>query len=116
MDEKLGVIPEFWVVSAPGDKTGEETYQKLFNLIKKQGTGYVFKFPIPDFKVGLQGRVILTILLNFLLIIITYQIGTLDLLVGLSEELAKLDSFTERFISKCFLVINEYFFVNCESF
>ena len=105
MDEKLGGIPEFWVVSAPGDKTCDDTYQKLFDLIKKQGTGYVFKFPIPDFKVSSQSKVMLKILINFLLIIMimTYQIGTLDLLVGLSEDLAKLDSYTERFNANCLL-------------
>ncbi|ESO09279.1 hypothetical protein HELRODRAFT_156435 [Helobdella robusta] len=76
-DSKWHTFSEFWLISAPGNKTGEETYQKLHNLIKKNNAGYVFKFHIPELKVG-----------------------TLDLLVGLSEELTKLDTYIESLVRK----------------
>lgn len=36
------------------------------------------------------------------------QVGTLDVLVGLSDELAKLDSFVERYATCCILYWNEH--------
>lgn len=64
---------EYWLISAPGDKTCLQTWQKL-----EEATGKYpdlcrnFKFNIPDLKVG-----------------------TLDTLVGLSDDLAKLDQYVE---------------------
>jgi V-type H+-transporting ATPase subunit C len=76
-DPKLQQIVEFWIVSAPGDRTCEETYQKLHNVVKKNSLGLCFKFHIPDLKVG-----------------------TLDMLVKLSEELTKLDVYVESITRK----------------
>jgi len=64
---------EFWLISAPGDKTCQQTWDVLNNVTSKQNNlSQNYKFHIPDLKVG-----------------------TLDVLVGLSDDLAKLDSFTE---------------------
>jgi len=69
---------EFWLVSAPGEKTPQQTWETLNNATAKQsGLSQNFKFTIPDLKVG-----------------------TLDVLVGLSDELAKLDVYTESVTRK----------------
>jgi len=72
------VAGEFWVVSAPGDKTCQQTWETLNQATAKHHTlSANFKFHIPDLKVG-----------------------TLDTLVGLSEELAKLDAYVESVARK----------------
>uniref|UniRef100_A0A671LV31 V-type proton ATPase subunit C n=1 Tax=Sinocyclocheilus anshuiensis TaxID=1608454 RepID=A0A671LV31_9TELE len=58
-------MTEFWLISAPGEKTCQQTWDKIMT------------FNIPDLKVG-----------------------TLDVLVGLSDELAKLDAFVESVVKK----------------
>ncbi|MCL4132279.1 UNVERIFIED_CONTAM: hypothetical protein GTU68_066362 [Idotea baltica] len=66
-------MTEYWLISAPGDKTCQQTYDKLNNTTAVQNqlsTNY--KFHIPDLKVG-----------------------TLDQLVGLSDDLSKLDTYVE---------------------
>jgi V-type H+-transporting ATPase subunit C len=61
---------DFWLISIPGDKTPQESYEKLSKNISATTTPC--KFNIPNLKVG-----------------------TLDQLFGLSDELGKLDAFVE---------------------
>uniref|UniRef100_A0A8C6M1S5 V-type proton ATPase subunit C n=1 Tax=Nothobranchius furzeri TaxID=105023 RepID=A0A8C6M1S5_NOTFU len=71
-------MTEFWLISAPGEKTCQQTWDKLMGATT--GTSNLSinnKFNIPDLKVG-----------------------TLDVLVGLSDELAKLDTFVEGVVKK----------------
>lgn len=66
-------MTEYWLISAPGEKTCAQTWETLNNVTSKQQTlSNNFKFHIPDLKVG-----------------------TLDQLVGLSDDLGKLDTFVE---------------------
>lgn len=62
---------EYWLVSVPGDKTPQESWEKLFKQVQPLTNG-TYKFNIPSLKVG-----------------------TLDQLFGLSDDLNKLDSFVE---------------------
>ncbi|XP_026315908.1 V-type proton ATPase subunit C isoform X1 [Hyposmocoma kahamanoa] len=64
-------MTEYWLISAPGEKTCQQTWDTLNNATKN-GLSANYKFPIPDLKVG-----------------------TLDQLVGLSDDLGKLDTFVE---------------------
>ncbi|XP_046388493.1 V-type proton ATPase subunit C [Ischnura elegans] len=67
-------MTEYWLISAPGDKTCQQTWETLNNVTSKQNNlSDNYKFHIPDLKVG-----------------------TLDQLVGLSDDLGKLDSFVEQ--------------------
>lgn len=71
-------MAEFWLISAPGDKTCQQTFDKLCMATANQNmlsTNY--KFAIPDLKVG-----------------------TLDILVGLSDDLGKLDAYCESVTKK----------------
>lgn len=68
---------EYWVISAPGDKTCQQTWDTLNNATKSGNLSANYKFPIPDLKVG-----------------------TLDQLVGLSDDLGKLDTFVEAVTRK----------------
>lgn len=69
---------EFWLISAPGEKTCQQTWEILNNVTAKQNNLSVnHKFHVPDLKVG-----------------------TLDVLVGLSDDLSKLDSFVESIARK----------------
>uniref|UniRef100_A0A2K5D5N8 V-type proton ATPase subunit C n=1 Tax=Aotus nancymaae TaxID=37293 RepID=A0A2K5D5N8_AOTNA len=71
-------MTEFWLISAPGEKTCQQTWEKLHAATSKNNNLAVSsKFNIPDLKVG-----------------------TLDVLVGLSDELAKLDAFVEGVVKK----------------
>ncbi|XP_061410083.1 V-type proton ATPase subunit C 1 isoform X1 [Lethenteron reissneri] len=73
-----GRMSEFWLISAPGDKTCQQTWEKLNSeTTRNNSLSANFKFQIPDLKVG-----------------------TLDVLVGLSDELAKLDTFVETVVKK----------------
>ncbi|CAL8093581.1 unnamed protein product [Orchesella dallaii] len=66
-------MSEYWLISIPGDKTPAQAYEVLNNATSKQNSlSQNFKFPIPDLKVG-----------------------TLDQLVGLSDDLGKLDTYVE---------------------
>jgi len=62
---------ELWIISAPGDKTPQETWDRHVNATSSIATNY--KFNVPDLKVG-----------------------TLDQLVGLSDDLSKIDSAAEQ--------------------
>ncbi|CAG4966341.1 unnamed protein product [Colias eurytheme] len=70
-------MSEYWVISAPGDKTCQQTWDTLNNATKAGNLSVNYKFPIPDLKVG-----------------------TLDQLVGLSDDLGKLDTFVEAVTRK----------------
>ncbi|NXR28584.1 VATC1 ATPase, partial [Cinclus mexicanus] len=71
-------MTEFWLISAPGEKTCQQTWEKLHAATTKHNNLSInSKFNIPDLKVG-----------------------TLDVLVGLSDELAKLDAFVESVVKK----------------
>uniref|UniRef100_A0A1A7YWW0 V-type proton ATPase subunit C n=1 Tax=Iconisemion striatum TaxID=60296 RepID=A0A1A7YWW0_9TELE len=71
-------MTEFWLISAPGEKTCQQTWDKMMAATTRTNNlSTNHKFGIPDLKVG-----------------------TLDVLVGLSDELAKLDSFVEGVVKK----------------
>uniref|UniRef100_A0A3B5QDN4 V-type proton ATPase subunit C n=1 Tax=Xiphophorus maculatus TaxID=8083 RepID=A0A3B5QDN4_XIPMA len=71
-------MTEFWLISAPGEKTCQQTWDKLMvATTRTNNLSTNHKFNIPDLKVG-----------------------TLDVLVGLSDELAKLDTFVESVVKK----------------
>ncbi|XP_066603639.1 V-type proton ATPase subunit C [Prorops nasuta] len=78
-------MTEYWLISAPADKTCQQTYETLNNLTSKQNSLSVnYKFHIPDLKVG-----------------------TLDQLVGLSDDLGKLDAFVEQVTRKVATYLGE---------
>ncbi|XP_042536673.1 V-type proton ATPase subunit C 2 isoform X1 [Dipodomys spectabilis] len=70
-------MSEFWLISAPGDKENLQALERMNTVTSKSNLSYNTKFAIPDFKVG-----------------------TLDSLIGLSDELGKLDTFTESLIKR----------------
>ncbi|XP_042639603.1 V-type proton ATPase subunit C 2 [Orycteropus afer afer] len=70
-------MSEFWLISAPGDKENLQAMERMNTVTSKSNLSYNTKFAIPDFKVG-----------------------TLDSLVGLSDELGKLDIFAESLIKR----------------
>ncbi|XKL68453.1 hypothetical protein PGB90_003944 [Kerria lacca] len=71
-------MSEYWLISAPGDKTCQQTWDTLNNVTGKQNNlSENYKFQIPDLKVG-----------------------TLDQLVGLSDDLGKLDSYVDQVTHK----------------
>ncbi|XP_061024493.1 V-type proton ATPase subunit C 2 isoform X2 [Eubalaena glacialis] len=70
-------MSEFWLISAPGDKENLQALERMNTVTSKSNLSYNTKFTIPDFKVG-----------------------TLDSLVGLSDELGKLDIFAESLIKR----------------
>ncbi|XP_058407779.1 V-type proton ATPase subunit C 2 isoform X5 [Diceros bicornis minor] len=75
--KKTGSMSEFWLISAPGDKENLQALERMNTVTSKSNLSYNTKFVIPDFKVG-----------------------TLDSLVGLSDELGKLDAFAESLIRR----------------
>ncbi|KAL1513862.1 hypothetical protein ABEB36_003206 [Hypothenemus hampei] len=71
-------MTEYWLISAPGEKTCQQTWETMNNVTSKQNSLCTnYKFHIPDLKVG-----------------------TLDQLVGLSDDLGKLDAFVEQVTRK----------------
>ncbi|GBP83905.1 V-type proton ATPase subunit C [Eumeta japonica] len=70
-------MSEYWLISAPGDKTCQQTWETLNNATRQGNLSVNYKFHIPDLKVG-----------------------TLDQLVGLSDDLGKLDGFVENVTRK----------------
>uniref|UniRef100_A0A8C4ZS70 V-type proton ATPase subunit C n=1 Tax=Gadus morhua TaxID=8049 RepID=A0A8C4ZS70_GADMO len=71
-------MSEFWLISAPGEKTCQQTWDHMMvATTRTNNLSTNHKFNIPDLKVG-----------------------TLDVLVGLSDELAKLDGFVESVLKK----------------
>ncbi|XP_043277646.1 V-type proton ATPase subunit C isoform X2 [Venturia canescens] len=78
-------MTEYWLISAPGDKTCQQTWDTMNNLTSKQNSlSANYKFHIPDLKVG-----------------------TLDQLVGLSDDLGKLDAFVEQVTRKVAVYLGE---------
>lgn len=98
---------EYWLISAPGDKTCQQTFDKLNQATTKQQLSTNWKFHVPDLKVGEDYTVVLLLYSHALLSIIPHlctmylcQVGTLDQLVGLSDDLGKLDGFVEQITRK----------------
>ena len=78
-------MAEFWLISAPGDKTCQQTFDKLNEVTHNQNNlSTNWKFGVPDLKVG-----------------------TLDQLVGLSDDLGKLDSYVEQVSRKIAMYLCE---------
>lgn len=78
-------MTEYWLISAPGDKTCQQTWETMNNVTNKQNNlSDNYKFHIPDLKVG-----------------------TLDQLVGLSDDLGKLDNFVEQITRKVAVYLGE---------
>lgn len=78
-------MTEFWLISAPGDKTCQQTFDKLNDVLHHQNNlSTNWKFAVPDLKVG-----------------------TLDQLVGLSDDLGKLDVYVEQVSRKIALYLGE---------
>ncbi|XP_059615667.1 V-type proton ATPase subunit C isoform X2 [Phlebotomus argentipes] len=78
-------MSEYWLISAPGDKTCQQTWDTMNNVTSKQGNLCEnFKMHIPDLKVG-----------------------TLDQLVGLSDDLGKLDTYVESITRKVAAYLGE---------
>lgn len=75
---------EYWLISAPGEKTCAQTWDRLNQATSKQQLSSNWKFPIPDLKVG-----------------------TLDQLVGLSDDLGKLDIYVETITRKVAAYLGE---------
>jgi len=75
-------MSEYWIISAPGEKTCQETWERLYKATGELSQNH--KFVIPDLKVG-----------------------TLDQLVGLSDDLLKLDNYAETAIKKLVIYFNE---------
>lgn len=78
-------MTEYWLISAPGDKTCQQTWETMNDLTSKQHSLSInYKFHIPDLKVG-----------------------TLDQLVGLSDDLGKLDTYVEQVTRKVATYLGE---------
>lgn len=95
-------MTEFWLISAPGEKTCQQTWDKMNMATSQTNMSTNHKFNIPELKVNdskIQAYLlhIFTFLICLMRCGVSQQVGTLDVLVGLSDELAKLDSFVERF-------------------
>ncbi|KAM5164369.1 V-type proton ATPase subunit C 2 [Mantella aurantiaca] len=70
-------MSEFWLISVPGDKTNLTALERMNTVTTKANLSSNARFVIPDLKVG-----------------------TLDALIGLSDDLGKLDAFAEGVIKK----------------
>jgi len=68
-------MTEFWLISAPGDRSPQQTWEKCKAATRELSTNY--RLSLPELKVG-----------------------TLDTLVGLSDDLGKLDTFVESIVKK----------------
>uniref|UniRef100_A0A8B9IZ74 V-type proton ATPase subunit C n=1 Tax=Amazona collaria TaxID=241587 RepID=A0A8B9IZ74_9PSIT len=72
-------MSEFWLISAPGDKANLQAWERMNTVTSKSNLSSNSKFHIPDLKVG-----------------------TLDTLVGLSDELGKLDTVLKAIAGDCY--------------
>ncbi|KAB5562080.1 hypothetical protein PHYPO_G00013880 [Pangasianodon hypophthalmus] len=70
-------MAEFWLISVPLDKVSSQSLEKLKRATVKASLGSYFRFHIPELKVG-----------------------TLDMLLSVSDDLSRLDSYTERVMRK----------------
>ncbi|XP_061073426.1 V-type proton ATPase subunit C 1-B [Conger conger] len=81
-------MSEFWVISVPLDKVSLQSLEKLNRAASKTRLASVFRFPIPELKVG-----------------------TLDVLLSVSDDLSRLDAYTESVIQRtaqCMLEVMEH--------
>lgn len=101
-------MSEYWIISAPGDKTCQQTYDTMNNLTSKQhNLCNNYKFHIPDLKVCLLYSYVTEVQYicvysyqHLTTIIKSLKVGTLDQLVGLSDDLGKLDTYVEQITRK----------------
>ncbi|GAA6096934.1 V-type proton ATPase subunit C 1-A [Tachysurus ichikawai] len=70
-------MAEFWLISVPLDKVSSQSLEKLKRATVKASLGSYFRFHIPELKVG-----------------------TLDVLLSVSDDLSRLDSYTEDVMRK----------------
>lgn len=98
-------MTEYWLISAPGDKTCQQTWETMNNVTSKQNNLCEnFKFHIPDLKVRflkIPSKVLVKEDKN------NFQVGTLDQLVGLSDDLGKLDAYVEQVCRKLSAYLGE---------
>lgn len=60
-------MSEYWLISAPGDKTCQQTWEAMNNLTnKQQNLSENYKFHIPDLKVNLFLLIFVVFFLGFL--------------------------------------------------
>ncbi|CAH2246121.1 V-type proton ATPase subunit C 2 [Pelobates cultripes] len=77
-------MSEFWLISVPGDNANLTALDRMNTVTSKANLSSNAKFVIPDLKVG-----------------------TLDALIGLSDELGKLDVYAEGLMKKIAQYIGE---------
>ncbi|KAJ8333074.1 hypothetical protein SKAU_G00419700 [Synaphobranchus kaupii] len=70
-------MTEFWLISVPLDKTSLQSLEKLNRAASNTRLASSFRFPIPELKVG-----------------------TLDVLLSVSDELTRLDTYTDSVIQR----------------
>ncbi|KAK3537746.1 hypothetical protein QTP70_017870 [Hemibagrus guttatus] len=70
-------MAEFWLIAVPLDKVSSQSLEKLKRATVKGSLGSYFRFHIPELKVG-----------------------TLDVLLSVSDDLSRLDSYTEDVMRK----------------
>lgn len=108
---EISKMSEYWLISAPGDKTCQQTFDTMNNLTSKQNNlCNNFKFHIPDLKVYncrmfYNSKYMIfnrQICPRFII-----QVGTLDQLVGLSDDLGKLDTYVEQITRKVAAYLGE---------
>ena len=86
---------EYWLVSAPGDKTCQQTFDKLNQVIVRRMKHHMLK-SIISFKATSKQQ----LSANWKFHVPDLKVGTLDQLVGLSDDLGKLDGFVEQITRK----------------
>lgn len=92
-------MSEYWLISAPGDKTCQQTWETMNNVTSKQNNLSVnYKFHIPDLKV--RPLIVAFRLHSDPFYVSMMQVGTLDQLVGLSDDLGKLDGYVDAVTKK----------------
>lgn len=108
-------MAEYWLISAPGDKTCQQTWETMNNVTNKQNSlCNNFKFHIPDLKViyKLKTFLVFSSLTQKIIdhnanCVFFLQVGTLDQLVGLSDDLGKLDAYVENITRKVAIYLGE---------
>ncbi|KAI5102581.1 V-type proton ATPase subunit C 1-B-like, partial [Silurus meridionalis] len=70
-------MAEFWLIAVPMDKISSQSLEKLKRATNKASLGNYFRFHIPELKVG-----------------------SLDVLLSVSDDLSRLDSYTEGVLRK----------------
>ncbi|KAG9336878.1 hypothetical protein JZ751_003226 [Albula glossodonta] len=75
--EEGAIMTEFWLISVPLDKTSLQSLEKLKRAVSKARLASIFKFPIPELKMG-----------------------NLDVLLSVSDDLTRLDTYAESVIRR----------------